>query len=139
MTKRHGIISGRSFLGVTKRARLAMTDDPAAKAETEGARRLLADSEAVLEDLIDGFRRMSDRLSVGEDVTVEVSKAPMALASVRASILDEVRRNESRILQAEGLMATADLDQIRFDIGRRLDRIRDARGADGISGGDDEG
>lgn len=33
-----------------------MTDDPAAKAETEGARRLLADSEAVLEDLIDGFR-----------------------------------------------------------------------------------
>lgn len=116
-----------------------MTDDPAAKAETEGARRLLADSEAVLEDLIDGFRRMSDRLSVGEDVTVEVSKAPMALASVRASILDEVRRNESRILQAEGLMATADLDQIRFDIGRRLDRIRDARGADGISGGDDEG
>ena len=118
-----------------------MTDDPAAKAETEGARRLLADSEAVLEDLIDGFRRMFDRLSVGEDVTVEDSKAPMALASVRAPILDEVRRNESRILQAEGLMATADLDldQIRFDIGRRLDCIRDARGADGISGGDDEG
>ena len=115
-----------------------MTDDPAAKAETEGARRLLADSEAVLEDLIDGFRRMFDRLSVGEDVTVEDSKAPMALASVRAPILDEVRRNESRILQAEGLMATADLDQIRFDIGRRLDRIRDARGADGVPGGDDE-
>ena len=83
---------------------------------------------------------MSDRLSVGEEVTADVSKAPMALASVRASILDEVRRNESRILQAEGLMATAelDLDQIRFDIGRRLDRIRDARGADGVPGGDDE-
>ena len=117
-----------------------MTDDPAAKAGTEGARRLLADSEAVLEDLIDGFRKMSDRLSDGEDVSAEVSKARTALASVRAAILDEVRRHESRVLKAEGLTATADLDldQIRFDIGCRLDRSRDARGTKGVPGGADE-
>ena len=110
-----------------------MTDDPAAEAGTEGARKLLVESEAVLEDLLAGFRNMSERLAEGKDVAqTEVSRTRTALAGVRATLLDEVKRHEARVFNTKGLTATAplDLDAIRSQIGRRLDRIRDAQGSD---------
>ena len=108
-----------------------MTDDPTAEAGTEGVRKLLLESEAALDDLIAGFRDMADRLTQGKDVAqTEVTRARTALATMRATLLDEVRRHEARVLKSEGLAANArlDLDEVRSQIGSRLDRIRDARG-----------
>lgn len=109
-----------------------MTDDPSAKAGTEGARILLVESETVLEDLLAGFRDYSGRLARGDDVTeAEVSRSRVALASMTTTILEEVRRHEARVFDTEGLAEAApiDLDDARASIGRRLDRIRNARGA----------
>lgn len=107
-----------------------MTDDPTDVAGTEGARHLLTESEAVLEDLISGFREMSARLANDEMPTsTDVSKARSALATMRAMILDEVRRHEARVLQSEKHDETAplDFDALRAQIGRQLDSIRNTR------------
>ena len=57
-----------------------MTDDPADKAGTQDARALLLESEAVLKDLLDGFRSMSERLADGQDVRpAEIKKAITAV------------------------------------------------------------
>jgi hypothetical protein len=109
-----------------------MTDDPAAKAGTEGETRPLGKSGTPLEDLLQRFLFMSMRLELGEDVAgTEVVRAGMSLGTVRKTILDEVRRHEARVLNTAGSDRTdaLDLDDIRTRIGRRLDRIRAVRGA----------
>ncbi|MBT8423622.1 MAG: hypothetical protein KJO67_01505 [Silicimonas sp.] len=107
-----------------------MTDDPKISAGTEGARRLLTESAHVLEDLLTGFDAMRIR-AVREDDLADgkVTQSNVAMASVRMTILKEVRRHEARVLDTEGLADAVrlDLDDIRSQIGRRLDRIRDAR------------
>ena len=106
-----------------------MADDPSAIAGTESARRSLDRSEKSMEGLLTAFDEMAERILNGEDVTIaEMSKARVALSYVRAQLVTEVNKHEERVLVSEGLVAHAplDLDRIRGDIGRRLDRLRGA-------------
>ena len=107
-----------------------MTDDPKISAGTEGARRLLTESEHVLEDLLTVFQAMRIRAVSGDDrADADLVRSGVAMASVRTTLMKEVRRHEARVLDTEGLADAVqlDLDDIRSQIGRRLDRIRDTR------------
>ena len=109
-----------------------MTDDPADKAGTEGERRLLAQSESVLEELLNGLRDASERLASEKGLSrTALAEAQLGFSAARLMFLEEVRRHEDRLRDTDGGgdAAALDLDAVRARIGRRLDRIRDARGA----------
>jgi hypothetical protein len=109
-----------------------MTDDPGDKAGTEGENTLLQRGESALDDLITAFRGLSRPAgALAPAGGSDVSRSKVALASVRATILDEVRRHEAWSLNADGAgrATQLDLEAARTEIGRRLDRIRNARGA----------
>ncbi|MDA8585729.1 hypothetical protein N9L47_05575 [Rhodobacteraceae bacterium] len=120
-----------------------MDDDPSVIAGTFKSRRLLKHSETALEDVLAAFDLMSERILNGEeDVTLaEISKSRSHLGYVRAQLVEEVNRHEKRIFHSEGLVADAplDFDAIRSSVGGKLDRIRDARDAEGVSGEFGEG
>ena len=106
-----------------------MADDPSALAETQSARDKLRRSERSMELLLEAFDDLIERLRNGENVTVaEMSKTRSAMIHVRSQLVDEVNKYEESILFSEGLVehAPLDLDAIRRDVGRRLDRLRGA-------------
>lgn len=106
-----------------------MADDPSAIAETKSARNRLKRSERSMELLLEAFDDLIERLKNGDGVTVtEMSKTRTAMINVRSQLVDEVNKYEESILLSEGLVehAPLDFDAIRRDVGRRLDRLRDA-------------
>jgi hypothetical protein len=115
-----------------------MTDDSAAKAGTEGARQLLVEGQEALMSLRDKVCRLTEDIERGAPIAgQEILMAGIGLASMTKALAKEVRRHEAGVLDAGGLAHAAplDLDDIRSRIGRRLDRIRDARGAGEVPGG----
>ena len=115
-----------------------MTNDPSRQAGTIGARWLLEQSETALQDVLAAFEVMANRLRGGEDVAHgDISKARIALAATRAALINEVNKHERQVLYSEGLIAEAplDFDAMRAEIGRHLDRLRDAELAGDVSGG----
>lgn len=109
-----------------------MTDDPAGKAGTEGERLFPPGDGGVLDGVLNALQDASGHLvRSNEPGSVELVLSGADLSAMRARIQEEVERHEARVLNAEGQGAAApvDLDEIRASIGRRLDRIRDARGA----------
>ena len=118
-----------------------MIDDPAGGTRAGGDYLVLLESEGLLKDLDAGVQKVSEQLGAFGDVSAEdIAEAKTALASARRDILEEVRRHETAVRNAEGRgeAAPLDLDAVRFGIGRRLDRIRNARRAGGVSGEFDE-
>jgi|GEM_PF-3231561 len=113
-----------------------MSDDPSILAGTFHSRRMLAQSEKAMEDILASFELMAERILGGEQVSLsEVSKARAAMAHVRSQLVEEVNKHEKRVLQSKGLTkdAALDFDAIRGEIGRSLDRIRATQGAEGVS------
>jgi hypothetical protein len=133
LTKRHGATPAAFSLGgFNRKAGATMTDDPSARPGAEGGRRRPIDRGAILDVLLDGFRDMSSRLEVGKAPgPADVARAGMSLGAVRKTILEEVTRHEPGYHDTAGPGATGpiDLDDMRDRIGRRLDRIRAARGS----------
>lgn len=105
-------------------------------AGTARARRMLAESEQTMANLLAALDLYAEEVLNGAPVSLaDVAKARIALAHVRSQLLDEVNKHEERIAFERGLVATAplDFDQLRADIGRKLDRLRDAGPAAGVS------
>jgi hypothetical protein len=110
--------------------------DLADQAGTANARRILARSERTMEDLLAALDLYAEQILNGELTSLaDVTKARIALASARVQLLDEVKKHEERCAFDRGLLAAAplDFDTLRDEIGRKLDLLRDARGAEGVS------
>lgn len=106
-----------------------MTDDPSQSADTKRARQMLAQSEKALDEILTAFDVMAERVRSGDDVSpIELTKACTALSQARTRLINEVKEHDKRALRAEGCdrEAPLDLEAVRFEIGRRLDRIRAA-------------
>jgi hypothetical protein len=133
LTKRHGVtLAAFSLGGFNRKTGAMMTDDPSARPGAEGERRRSFDRGAILDVLLDGFRDMSVCLEVGKPPgPSDVARAGMSLGTVRRKILEEVRRHDAGFLNSEepGATEPIDLAEMRDRIGRRLDRIRAARGS----------
>ncbi len=113
-----------------------MADDPTIIAGTFHSRRMLAQSEKAMEDILAAFELMAERILEGENVSLaELTRSRTAMAQVRAQMVEEVNKHEKRVLQSMGLTADSalDFDAIRCEIGSRLDRVRAARGSEGVS------
>jgi hypothetical protein len=111
-----------------------MADDPSVLAGTLGSRRALEESEKALEEVLEAFDVLADRIKNSDDdvAPAEISKSRLVLAQVRTQLSEEVSKHEKRVLQSAGLTADAplDFDVLRASIGRKLDRIRDAGDAE---------
>ena len=113
-----------------------MTDDPSRQAMTDRARRLLAQSEKALDDMLTAFDVMAERMHAGEDVPAsELAKSLTALSQARTRLINEVKEHDNRDLFSGGRPEEAplDLEAIRAEIGRRIGRIRDALDEEEIS------
>ena len=110
-----------------------MADDPSVLAGTFTSRRMLGESEKAMEDILTAFEVMADRIKKGEsDATpTEIIKMRTVLAQVRSQLVDEVKKHEERVFHSNGLSRDApmDFEQLRSDIGSKLDRIRKSRGS----------
>jgi len=113
-----------------------MNDDPSGKAGTGPSRWLLGAGGTAVEDLLAALRLLSLRPRTDEDpALVSLAQARTALGQMRAQLIEEVLRHEQRIPDSEQPVAEApvDFDAVKCEIGSRLDRIRDARRAGGVS------
>ncbi len=115
-----------------------MNDDPTQDpGGTEHARLLLAQSETALSEALMAFDLTAQRLNSGEAVPpADIAKAYSALSQARTKLINEVKEHDKRVLRAEGRDAetSLDLEAIRVEIGRRLDRIRSGLDEKGLSG-----
>ncbi len=116
-------------------------DDPSQNDEaTERARFLLSQSEKALDEVLFVFDSLSERLRTeGEPNSPEVMRAVTAMSQARSRLINEVKEHDKRVIRSEGRDAEAplDLDAIRAEIGRRIDRIRAALDAGEVSEGTD--
>ena len=114
-----------------------MHDDPSRIAGTERARQMLAQSEKALDEILTAFDLMAERIRAGADVpATEMARSFTALSQARTRLINEVKEHDKRVLLAEGVDAAAplDLEAVRVEIGRRLDRIRAALDEENIPG-----
>lgn len=114
-----------------------MPDDPSQKEDTAGARQLIARSEMAFEDAMTALDIIKRRVDDGDYVPPgDIAKLYQQLSASRIKLIDEVREHDKRIARAKGLDASAplDLEALRSEIGRRLDRIRAESGSKGFSG-----
>ncbi len=105
-----------------------MTDDPSKKAGTDDARLLLRQGERALRDLLIAFDLLSDRIMDGDlPKTSDLAMVCATHAKVRTSLLEEIQKHERRVVISEGLTndAPLDLDTLRHEIGRKIDRVRE--------------
>lgn len=109
-----------------------MTDGPADKAGTEGEKAIVVEGGRASADVLVVLQDLPGRPSRSDDTdgTGWLLGGP-DLAELRAKIRNEVVRHEAGVFNSTGdeTAAPFDLGDIRSRIGRRLDRIRDTRGA----------
>ena len=113
-----------------------MAKEPSDIAETAAARFVLDQSEDLLRNIIVQMQAMVSRIEASEEVTQsEVSKVVSNLNQNRSRLIDEVSKHENRILIEQKRVAHAplDFDELRLEIGRKIDRIRNAIDPDGGS------
>ena len=105
-----------------------MNDEPTRQADTNRARKSLAQSEKALAEVVRAFELMAERMQVEDVPAAELTKTLTAHSQARTRLQDEVKEHDNRVLFAEGRLAEAplDLDAIRAQIGCRLSRIRKA-------------
>ncbi len=112
-----------------------MAMEPSDFKGTEDARLLLEDSQRSIREMLFVFKVLSERLDGGDAVPqAELTKAITSLAGARNKLLDEVRRYEDRVLRDKKLTADSilDFDELRAELGRKLDRIRKHREAGSV-------
>ena len=110
-------------------------DDPSQNEATERARVLLAQSEKALDEILTAFDLVSEKIRVDGDVSsAEIARSFTALSQARTKLINEVKEHDKRVLLAEGRNSEAplDLESVRAEIGRRIDRIREGRDAEGV-------
>ena len=113
-----------------------MNDDPSDMAGINRAQFLLDQSGKALGDMLTAFDIMAERMRSGDDVSVsELAKSLTAMSQARTRLINEVKEHDDRGLFSGGNAGEAalDLESIRTDIGRRLDRIREALDTEGFS------
>lgn len=113
-----------------------MGQDLSDLAGTQRARQLLTASEKSMEDLLVALELYAEQMLGGEMPSLaDVAKARVALAAARTQLLEEVKKHEDRCAFDRGLVATAplDFDELRDEIGRKLDRLREEGEAEGLS------
>ena len=117
-----------------------MAIDPAKLAGTERARNLLAQSAKSVADMLIVFESMADRISRDEMTKAELASVLKAHAEARTQLIKVVVQHENDVLVEQKLVAHAPLnfDELRRDIGRKLDRLRYGGDAKGVSGVSDE-
>lgn len=104
-----------------------MADDPSVFSDIERSRALLADSEASLRGIIDALNIMEARLRADETLSqADLAKALTVISQNRGRVSDDLRKHEDRIFFRHKRVANAplDFDTLRFEIGRKLDRLR---------------
>lgn len=117
-----------------------MADEPSDFSDIDRSRELLAYSEKSLRDALDALDIFEARLRSDETVSQsDLGKALTSVSQNRGRVTDDMRKHEDRILFQSRRVANAPLnfDQLRSDIGRKIDRLRATLGAEGISGGSD--
>jgi len=113
-----------------------MTDDPIGKTGADASRRLLAQSEQILRDLMAAFETAAGRLRATDaPLDTDISSAIVMLAKTRTTVIQEIQTNDKRVQLSGGVFTHRphNFDAVRGEIGRRLDRIRDANGAGDVS------
>lgn len=113
-----------------------MNDDPDQKAHSERALHLLAQSSQALDEALFAFDLMARGIREGEQLApLDLAKVMTAIGTTRTKLISEVKEHDHRVLLSEGRIGDAplDLDAIRSEIGRRLDRIHAALDEDGVS------
>jgi hypothetical protein len=104
-----------------------MTDASDGSAGTDPARRLLRLSEQALADMVEALDLLTERFLTGNAPRfTDVKKVLAGLSACRDTLIEEIHRNEERVLSSAGPgpETAIDLNAARRDIGRRLDRLR---------------
>lgn len=98
---------------------------------------LLAEAEAHYEDALEAVRALKARLAEGaEPPAAEISRIAQDYRRATQTLFDERKRLDDQRKREAGVVHdyALDLDAARVEIGRKLDRLRAARGAAGVSG-----
>lgn len=105
---------------------------------TEGtAAGLLEVANAHYEDALEAMQIVKLYLKEGSDLApTEIARAAADLRKATQTLFDERKRLEDQRRKEAGVVHDfgLDFDAARDEIGGRLDRLRAARGADGVSG-----
>lgn len=112
-----------------------MTDDPIGQSDADASRRLLEQSERTLRELLDAVGAMTSRTRAGEALKdTDIAIAILSLANTRTMVIQEIQKYDKRgqLSGGDPTDGSHDFDAIRGLLGRQLDRIRKARGADGV-------
>ncbi|MEO0917478.1 MAG: hypothetical protein AAFY31_10930 [Pseudomonadota bacterium] len=113
-----------------------MADDPSDFSDIDRSRALLAESDEALREALAAFAILKERLLADETVPpTELAKALTSISQNRGRVTDDMRKHEDRILFNTKRVAHAplDFDQLRFEIGSTLDRIRTTLGPGEVS------
>lgn len=114
-----------------------MADEPSDFSDIDRSRALLAESDEALREALAAFAILKRRLLADETVPpTELAKALISISQHRGRVTDDMRKHEDRILFDKKLVANAplDFDQLRSEIGRKIDRLRDTLRAEGVPG-----
>lgn len=109
-----------------------MTDDPTGQTGADASRRLLAQSEQILRDLMAAFETAAGRLRATDALPdTDISSAIVMLAKTRTTVIQEIQTNDKRDQLSGGVFSHKphNFDAVRDELGRKLDRIRNATGA----------
>lgn len=98
---------------------------------------LLEVASAHYEDALEALEIVKLYLKEGSDLSsAEIARAAADLRKATQTLFDERKRLEDQRRKEAGVVHDfgLDFDAARNEIGRRLDRLRAARGAEGVSG-----
>lgn len=113
-----------------------MPDDPSILHGAFKSRRMLEATETAMAGYLASFDALAQRLLDGDRVTIgETTQSLVAVAKMRLQLIEGIRAYEKHAFHANGADGgpDLDLDALRDEVGRRLDRLRAARGAGGVS------
>lgn len=113
-----------------------MADEPSDFSDIEQSRALLADSTKSLRGVLKALDILEARMTADETISQsDLARVLTAIAQNRGRVNDDMRKHEDRILFDKKLVANAplDFDQLRSDIGRKVDRLREALRTEDVS------
>lgn len=113
-----------------------MTDDPTGKTGADASRLLLAQSEQILRELLAAFETAAGRLRTTDaPLDTDISSAILMLAKTRTTVIQEIQTNDKRVQLSSGVLSRKphNFDTVRDELGRKLDRIRNAARAGRVS------
>ena len=112
-----------------------MADEESDFLDIERSRELLATSDEALREALAAFAILKERLLADETVPpTELARALTAISANRGRVSDDMRKHEDRVLFRHKRVANAplDFDELRSDIGSKIDRIRATLRAEGV-------